>query len=214
MDATFWLRKWEQNNVAFHEREPNPLLVKYFDALSLSKGSRVFLPLCGKTLDIHWLLSNGHHVAGSELSEIAVEQLFSELVIEPKITAIDGIRCYLADNIDVFVGDIFDLSRTVLGRVHAIYDRAALVAFPETMRDRYVSHLIDVSDRPPQLLICYDYDQRRLEGPPFSISNTQVNRHYQDCYDVTALASVNLIGGLKGKCAANETVWLLKPRSE
>ena len=73
-------------------------------------------------------------VAGSELSEVAVKQLFSELAIEPKITAIDDIRRHSADNIDIFVGDIFDLSRGVLGRVDAIYDRAALVALPETMR--------------------------------------------------------------------------------
>jgi hypothetical protein len=59
------------------------------------------LPLCGKTLDIHWLLSNGYRAAGSELSEVAVKQLFSELVIEPKITAIDDIRRHSADNIDI-----------------------------------------------------------------------------------------------------------------
>jgi thiopurine S-methyltransferase len=55
----------------------------------------VFLPLCGKTLDIHWLLSNGYPVAGSELGEVAVKQLFSELAI---ITAIDDIRRHSADN--------------------------------------------------------------------------------------------------------------------
>ena len=127
MDVNFWHQRWERNETAFHQREANPLLVKYFDVLSLSKGSRVFLPLCGKTLDIHWLLSNGYRVAGSELSDLAVKQLFLELAIEPKITAVDDIRRHSADNID-----IFDLSRSVLGRMDAIYDRAALVALPET----------------------------------------------------------------------------------
>jgi len=127
VDANFWHQRWERKEIAFHQREANPLLVKYFDVLSLSKGSRVFLPLCGKTLDIHWLLSNGYRVAGSELSEVAVKQMFSELAIEPKITAVDDIRRHSADNID-----IFDLSRSVLGRMDAIYDRAALVALPET----------------------------------------------------------------------------------
>jgi thiopurine S-methyltransferase len=72
MDATFWHQRWELNEIAFHEREANPLLVKYFDLLSLSKGSRVFLPLCGKTLAIHWLLSNGYRVVGSSYRRILV----------------------------------------------------------------------------------------------------------------------------------------------
>jgi thiopurine S-methyltransferase len=172
----------------------------------------VFLPLCGKTLDIHWLLSNGYRVAGSELSDVAVKQLFSELAIESKITAIDDIHHHSADNIDIFVGDIFDLSRSMLGRVDAIYDRAALVALPETMRGRYAAHLIEITDRAPQLLISYGYDQSLVDGPPFSVSNEEVNRLYRDSYALTPLASVEVVGGLKGKCPARENVWLLKRR--
>ncbi len=171
MDANFWHQKWEQNDIAFHEREANPFLIKYFGLLSLSKGSRVFLPLCGKTLAIHWLLSNGYRVVGSELSEIAVKQLFSELAIEPNITDINEIRCYSAEDIAIFVGDIFDLSRSVLGRVDAIYDRAALVALPETMRNRYAAYLMEIANCAPQLLISLDYDQSLLDGPPFSVTD-------------------------------------------
>lgn len=212
MDADFWHQRWERNEIAFHQREANPLLIKYLDVLSLSRGSRVFLPLCGKTLDIHWLLSNGYCVAGSELSEVAVKQLFSDLIIEPEITAIDEIRCHSADNIDIFVGDFFDLSRSALGHVDAIYDRAALVALPETMRGRYAAHLIEITDRAPQLLISYDYDQSLVDGPPFSVSNEEVNRLYRDSYDLTPLASVDVVGGLKGKCPARENIWLLRKR--
>ncbi len=212
MDANFWHQRWEQKQIAFHELEANPLLVKYFDLLSVPKGSRIFLPLCGKTLAIRWLLSNGYRVAGSELSGIAIKQLFSELALEPNITAINQIGCYSADNIDIFVGDIFDLSGGVLGRVDAIYDRAALVALPETMRKRYAAHLMEITARAPQLLICYDYDQSLLDGPPYSVADEEVHRHYQDSYDVTLLASVDVIGGLKGKCPAKENAWLLKQR--
>ena len=62
MDSTFWLQKWEKNEIAFHKSEANPMIVKYLGKLSLSKGSRVFVPLCGKTLDIPWLLSQGYAV--------------------------------------------------------------------------------------------------------------------------------------------------------
>jgi thiopurine S-methyltransferase len=209
VDTNFWQQRWEKNEIAFHKSEANPLLVKHFKALALAKGSRVFLPLCGKTLDIAWLLANGYRLAGAELSEIAIKELFMELGVEPKISETDNLYHYSAENIDIFVGDIFNLSDQMLGLVDAIYDRAALVALPAEMRDRYTAHLTKITDRAPQLLICYEYDQSLMEGPPFSVSNAEVEQHYKDRYDLTLLASTNISGGLKG-CAAKETVWLLQ----
>ncbi|QFY42614.1 thiopurine S-methyltransferase [Candidatus Methylospira mobilis] len=210
MDAGFWRKRWGNNEIAFHESEANPLLVKYFKALSLAEGGRVFVPLCGKTLDIAWLLSNGFRVAGAELVETAIKQLFMELRVEPKISADGKLKQYSAKNIDILVGDIFAISSTMLGPVDAIYDRAALVALFEEMRHRYAAHLMDITDKAPQLLLTYEYDQNLMEGPPFSISNEEVNQHYRDSYDLTLITSKNISGGLKGKCPATENVWLLK----
>jgi thiopurine S-methyltransferase len=210
MDAVFWHQRWEKNETAWHESKANPLLVTYFKELSVAKGRRVFVPLCGKTLDISWLLSHGYRVAGAELSQIAIEQLFMDLGVQPEISEVGGLNQWSANNLDIFVGDIFALSRQSLGPVDAIYDRAALVAFPEEMRNRYSAHLTELTGTAPQLLICYEYDQRLLEGPPFSISKEEVNRHYLAKYDVTLLASIEVSGGLKGKCAAKENAWLLK----
>jgi thiopurine S-methyltransferase len=136
MDIDFWHQKWEKNEIAFHESKPNPVLVTYFKELKLVEDSRVFLPLCGKTLDIAWLLSKGYRVAGAELSKLAIEHLFIGLGLEPKISKFGNVSRYSATNIDIFVGDIFDLSHEVLGRVDAIYDRAALIALPKERRNR------------------------------------------------------------------------------
>src|SRR5688572_14767150 len=144
-DAKFWHVRWQKNEIPFHERKPNPLLVKYFSRLSLGKGARVFVPLCGKTLDIGWLLSKGFRIAGAELSHLAVDQLFSELGLEPKISR-GAVTRYTAHNLEIFVGDIFDVTRKRLGRVDAIYDRAALVALPEKMRKHYTRHLMRITD--------------------------------------------------------------------
>lgn len=210
MDASFWLQKWQKNELGFHKSEANPILVKYFPELALAQGSRVFVPLCGKTLDIAWLLSNGYRVAGAELIEIAIEQLFMELGVEPKISEAGEVRHYRAKNIDIFVGNIFDLSSKMLGSVDAIYDRAALVALPQDIRNRYTAHLTEITETAPQLLVSYEYDQNLMKGPPFSISNQEVNQHYGDSYDLTFIQSTNVLGGLKGKCAAKENVWLLQ----
>ena len=210
METNFWHKKWEANEIAFHASEANTFLVQYFDALSLAKGSRVFLPLCGKTLDIHWLLSYGYKVAGAELSKIAIEQLFTALGVEPTISTRGNIDHYSAQNIDIFVGDIFELSNQALGQVEAIYDRAALVALPAEMRTRYTAHLMEITSKAPQLLICYEYNQNLQEGPPFSIPSKEVRQHYNTHYDLTLIESRDVSGGLKGICPAKENIWLLK----
>ena len=213
MDLDFWHNRWEKNEIAFHENEGNALLVQYFKELSLAKGRRVFIPLCGKTRDISWFLSNGYRVAGAELSPIAVRQLFAQLGVEPKISRMGELEHYGAKDIDLFAGDIFALSRKVLGPVDAVYDRAALVALPEEMRSRYAAHLTEITDNAPQFLICYEYDQRLMDGPPFSIPDEEVRRHYSGRYDLKLAAGARVPGGLKGKCEAKEKVWLLRPRA-
>ena len=210
MEPSFWHQRWERNEIAFHEGKVNPLLVEYFHELGLAKGSRIFVPLCGKTLDISWLLSHGYRVAGAELSHRAIEQLFRERGEQPAISALGQVEQWSANHLDIFVGDIFAQSSEGLGPVDAVYDRAALVAFPADMRDRYTAHLTTMTRNAPQLLICYEYDQRVMDGPPFSVSNEEVTRQYAAKYDVALLASTEVSGGLKGKCPAKENVWLLK----
>jgi len=210
MNVDFWNQKWKKNEIGFHESKPNPLLVSHFEKLKLVEGSRVFLPLCGKTLDIAWLLANGCRVVGAELSELAIEQLFIELGFDPVVTKLDNIARYSAENIDIFVGDIFELSSEIIGTVDAVYDRAALVALPEEMRKEYTKHLLEITSAARQLLITFEYDQSLIDGPPFSLNSDEVNRHYKGSYSLECIESLSVLGGLKGRCAATEHVWLLK----
>lgn len=210
MEPDFWHSKWAKNEIGFHESDVNPLLVKHLPALGLAGGARVLLPLCGKTLDIHWLLDQGYRVVGVELSRLAIEQLFEELGATPAIAKIGPHWHYSAPGLDIFVGDFFDMTLEKLGQVDAIYDRAALVALPEAMRARYAAHLTTISDHAPQLLICFEYDSRLMEGPPFPIVADEVTRHYQPTYEVTLLASGDIPGGFKGKVPAKESIWLLR----
>ncbi len=210
MDAAFWHRRWETNETGWHERAVNPVLVTHFPALGLAAGSRLFVPLCGKSLDVGWLLSHGYRVAGAELSERAVGQLFADLDLTPAIADWEQGRHYRGPGLDVFVGDIFQLSRERLGPVDAVYDRAALVALPLPIRQRYAAHLTALTGTAPQLVICYDYDQSVIPGPPFSVTGNELRQHYADRYRLTLLASAELAGGLKGKCPALEQTWLLR----
>ncbi len=210
MEPDFWHKRWENNELGFHEPKGNQFLMKYFNRLSMAKGERVFLPLCGKTNDIGWLLSQGYQVVGAELSELAINQLFEALKIKPNISQIGSLSHYSAKHIDMFVGDIFELSAQTLGKVNAIYDRAALVALPEKMRHQYTAHLMEMTNQAPQLLVTFVYDQSVTHGPPFSVNKAEVNKHYQKNYELIFLDSTDVTGGLRGEYPAKENVWLLQ----
>lgn len=207
MDPSYWHKKWGAQDIGFHQPDGNPLLAAHLPDLDLSPGARIFLPLCGKTGDIAWLLSQGFRVVGAELSQEAIDQLFEELGTTPKITKVGRLFHYEAPNLDIFVGDIFHITPTILGQVDATYDRAALVALPEDMRLRYVPHMIEITRAAPQLLITFDYDQDTMSGPPFSVPEPWVRATYERTYKITQRAQVGL--RLKGRTDAQELVFHL-----
>lgn len=214
MDKNFWIQKWEKKEIGFHQKDINPHLKTHFEKLSLHQGQRIFVPLCGKTLDIAWLLSNGYRVVGAELAEKAIEELFLELKIKPQISHKNKLTQFSAQNIDIFVGDIFDLTKEDLGEVDAVYDRAALVALPEEIRKKYTQHLLHLTHKAPQLLVVYEYPQKEMEGPPFSISSQELTQHYSSTYTMDNLASASVAMGIKKQITVNEKVWLLKTKQK
>ncbi|MEM1265049.1 MAG: thiopurine S-methyltransferase [Pseudomonadota bacterium] len=208
MDAEFWHTRWREGRTAFHEPEGNALLARHIDVLSLEPGARVLLPLCGKTRDIAWLLARGHAVVGVELSRLAIDQLFAELGVAPEISSAGPLLHYAAGGLDVFVGDVFALSPKTLGPVAAVYDRAALVALPEPIRARYAAHLIEITGRAPQLLVAFEYDPARLQGPPFSVARAEIERLYGASFSVVSLDRRRV--GLRGVAEVDETAWHLR----
>lgn len=213
MDKQIWLERWEKGQTGFHINEVNPLLIKYFNELELPLASRIFVPLCGKTDDIGWLLSKGYSVVGVELSEIAVKDLFEDLGEKPYIMQEGELIQYSSDNLDIFVGDIFALTPQIMGNVDATYDRAAIVALPEEMRIDYSKHILALTQDTPQLMTTVVYDQNLMNNSPFSVDKEELERHYGDHYTITQLDEINVEGGLKQVKDVVEYVWLLKEAS-
>jgi len=216
MHATFWHQKWAQKEIGFHQSAVHPLLATHWPRLQLelklAADSRVLVPLCGKTLDIHWLLARGHRVVGVELSEQAVVELFEELGQRPTISPEGALQRYSAPGLDVLVGDFFALTREQLGPVDAVYDRAALVALPDAMRRDYAAQLLALSAQAPQLLICFEYEQSLLAGPPFAVHEAELRQHYGTALDLALLQRAEVPGGLKGRVPAADVAWRLTRR--
>ncbi len=177
VDPDFWRARWGEGRIGFHEGAPNGLLTKH--GAHLGEGKRVFIPLCGKAEDLAFLAAQGHQVVGVELVEAAVQAFFEEHRVEPVVSKRGAFVQYAAQNITLFVGDYFACSREVLGEVNAFYDRAAMIALPESMRGAYVKLLREVLPLgSPGIVITVEYAQEQMEPPPFSVPEVELRAHY------------------------------------
>lgn len=177
MDPEFWHNKWQKNDIAFDQATPNEHLIEFFPKIKLKKGSSVFVPLCGKTIDMLWLIKQGYHVKGVELSEVACQQFFEQHQLSYAVSQQYEFKLFKSEQVTLFAGDFFKMTQEMLGDLHAIYDRAALIALSEALRFEYVQQLVNLVKQPvPILLISSSYNQSEMDGPPFSIPESEVNR--------------------------------------
>ncbi len=180
MHPDFWHDRWQQDQIGFHQDAVHPLLREYWQLLPVVAGSRVFVPLCGKSLDMWWLRQQGHPVVGVELSPLAVQAFFEEAGVTPARTSCGGLESWQASDIRLYCGDFFALQPQDVAGCHLIYDRASLIALPPDMRCDYVAHLHRLSPQGAHmLLVTLDYPQAEMDGPPFSVSDAEVHALYR-----------------------------------
>jgi thiopurine S-methyltransferase len=215
MEREFWLERWEKEEIGFHQNEINPYLSQYWQDLHLAHDSTVFVPLCGKSLDMLWLRKQGHRVLGVELSPIAVEAFFRENGYTPQHAARDGFETCEADGIRILCGDFFNLQQSDMAQVGAVYDRASLVALPPEMRERYARHLVSILPAGTQiLLITFDYPQAEMSGPPFAVSVEEVGALYREHAELRLLAQLDTLAQnprfkARGLTRMQENIFLL-----
>ncbi|MDO8698422.1 MAG: thiopurine S-methyltransferase [Pseudomonas sp.] len=177
MHEDFWQERWARNEIGFHLPEVNPYLPQFWPSLNVPAGAQVLVPLCGKSLDMLWLAAQGYRVLGVELAQTAVEAFFSEQGLVAEIDQVGGFRRYRSGAIEVLCGDFFSLTAADLLECRALYDRAALIALPAPMRERYAAHLATILPSGcTGLLVTLDYPQEQMSGPPFAVGEAEVQR--------------------------------------
>lgn len=220
-DQAFWLERWQSGEIGFHQSGPQDLLEQHWPSLGLDQGSTVFVPLCGKSVDMVWLAGQGHQVIGCELSPIAIADFFRSLNLRPRSTPDDhGLICHQAGPYTLYEGDFFALTPAHLTNMAAVYDRASLVAFPPTEQVRYIDHLalLGADSRAQVLLICLAFDHSQMAGPPFSINSKRLTELTDASFTYT---TIEIRDGLeqsdnlrkRGLTALEEAVYLLTPTS-
>ncbi len=179
IDAAFWHDKWKTGIIGFHQHEYHPALVKHWPRLNTVSVKTVFVPLCGKTKDMLFIHDNGHDVLGVELSDTAIKKFASENKLKLVKTTGEKFFNYKGEGYDLQVGNFFDLEKNAFTNVGIVYDRAALIALPVDLRLQYVTHMQTLLSRGTEImLITITYDQSKINPPPFSITETDVETLY------------------------------------
>lgn len=218
MEADFWLQRWRENQIGFHQAHTTPSLERYWSTLELPRGSRVFVPLAGKSLDLVWLAAQGHRVLGVELSALAVEQFFAENGLTATVHESRYGRHHVAGAIELIHGDAFALDQAALADCSGVYDRAALIALPPATRARYAGELYA---RLPSgcrgLLVTLEYPQPQKKGPPFSVEEAEVRALYAPRWDVERLERRDVLAEeprfvAEGLTALSSAVYRLRHR--
>lgn len=219
MQPEFWHARWGSNQIGFHQDDVNPYLRTFWPCLDVALSRRVFVPLCGKSRDMGWLRVQGHDVVGVELSPVAVEAYFAAQKLVPEVTVQDGLTSYSAGGVQIFCGDFFDLRPEHLAGVGAVYDRAALVALPPDMRSAYVAHMARlIMPETPMLLVAFDYPQHEMAGPPFAVSEAEVQALYGPWCSVSLVQEADILAQEtrireRGVTRLQEKVYLLRYNS-
>ena len=170
----------------------NDLLAKHWSSIGANQGANVLVPLCGKTLDMHWLSDKGHTITGIELVEEAVHQFFDEAKTTPAIHQEGAHKRFTAGDLTILQGDLFTLPADAVS-CDAWYDRAAMVALPSTMRQAYVKQIHSLcTPGSVGLMITFAYPQEQMQGPPFSLPNQEVFTLFDNRFEVTLLETVQL----------------------
>ena len=194
METNFWLERWETSRIGFHLDGVNAGLTRCWPGLEPGRGGRVFVPLCGKSHDMRWLLEQGYRVIGCELSPLAVEAFFSEQDLTPDIEQEQDFSRWKHDDIEILCGDFFSLKPSDVGTIDAFYDRASLIALTLAQRPAYARQLADlVGKNTPGLLITLDYNQLEMNGPPFAVPAAEIGRLFGNNFDINPAFSFDAL---------------------
>lgn len=172
-----WHERWQSDRLGFHLSETNPALERWFPRLGASAGQRIFVPLCGKSVDLLWLAERDLQVFGCELSKMAVDAFFAEAGLQAQ--AREGGEGLRSGAIEIAVGDFFRLDLRSQGSFELAYDRAAYVAIDPELRSTYTQRLVDaLLPGGRLLLITLEYDAALMSGPPFSVAREDVRARF------------------------------------
>ena len=115
-----------------------------------------------------------------------MEAFFQENNLNYQRTTIEnGMAKYQSGPITLYQGDFFQLTSGMMALCEGYFDRAALIALPIEMRQRYVDQMSGLLSKGAKgLLVTMDYPSEQVIGPPFNLKEDEIRRLYATQYEV------------------------------
>ncbi|MBN3314647.1 TPMT methyltransferase, partial [Atractosteus spatula] len=198
MSVDEWEDRWKEGRTGFHQPQVHKMLESHIDAvLSGRKGVRFFFPLCGKAVDMKWLVDMGHTVVGVEISEIGIKQFFVEQNLtytEEAVPDVPGAKLFKSSDgkISMYQCNLFDFSSSIGGKFGGIWDRGSLVAINPCDRQRYATLIISLMDKDCRYLLdTLLYTPSLYGGPPFVVPDETVKDLFGKACHIQLLESAD-----------------------
>ena len=163
-----------------------------------------------------WLAQQGFSVIGVEISRKAVEEFFLERGLVPERTKSGVFEIFQAKEYRLLCGDVFQLGPEQIQGVKAVYDRASLVALNQKQRQHYAELMASVLPSGcAMLLVAMDYPDTEMQGPPYSVPESEVVELFGDNFSILKLHSLNLLQDTerytgKGLSRLSEQIYMLE----
>ncbi|MBT3785928.1 hypothetical protein HOF92_13215 [bacterium] len=161
-----WEQIWQGAAPRFDQSEPNLLLLEYLKDIEPSSTDETwFLPLCGRSIDIDFLLRTGRKVVMNDFCQDPVISVFQRCKIEYSLRKEQGFLCLDSEKLFGYVGDFFRISKYWVSRCNHSYDRAGMVIFDKPQREEYARTLANLHNSGHQyLLVGFDYQSEEIDS--------------------------------------------------
>lgn len=170
-----------------------PPLDRHLEKLSFTTHPTVLAPLCGKSRDLMTLTRHFSHVIGVEISEKAIREFLEENSLSATESSFAEFKIFKTEQITLWCGDFIKLPSQKIPVIDLIYDKAALVALPAEKRPAYAEKLRSLcSDHTLILLHHFVYNQSEMPGPPFSVSEQELDNYFGKEFKTEILEEKNL----------------------
>merc|ERR1712032_697639 len=186
MDNQAWNARWENNTASWHADEARTEILNLMKSNVTDFKGKVFVPLCGASLDMVWLAEQGLQVVGVEVSRLAIDKFFQEIYIKDDYDIISfnetSTIIHKAGNITIYEADLYNCQELMSEPAFdLIFDRASLIAINWEDREKYINLMLkllgDKISKLSYFLQGMDYNKGEHLGPPH-IFNEASCQHY------------------------------------
>ncbi|XP_069140474.1 probable thiopurine S-methyltransferase isoform X1 [Argopecten irradians] len=190
-----WLNNWESDCTPWHMSDVHEGLANHYDILvnKPAAKNKIFVPLCGKSVDIKWLADRGNEVVGVEAAEMGLVEFFTEQNIEYSVEEVPSVKGKLfrsRDNkIRLYFCDIFDFSADIESGFSGVWDRGSMEALEFDDRKRYFKLMKSLIS--PDTGYLSEIVERDLgKGPPYCVTADEIEASFGSGCKVTKLMTV------------------------